>query len=136
MKTSIAKFEELALKQGTKITFNIPRPVQLSMDMVEASIQMAVQNLTNESIKQKLAHFAAHGTDAQKLNFVLSEGAYHLPDDLEQLAKTSKVPGEPPEIPPKCYRVCDVTWYVVCRFVGTVQECEEVARTICGYECA
>ena len=126
-------FTKIANNKGVKIFINEPQEIHLDMNMVEASLEMAVQNAVAESIKLRLKKLQSTGTDAQKVDFVMGEGEYFFPEDIELLASLSRKNIEAEQ---KCHKFCEVTYYVVCRCLGNSEQvCSDKARRICSIQC-
>ncbi len=126
---SVPKDFESALKSnGVPITFNSTTKLGVDIAVVDASIKMAILNTRTEAIRQKLERLLQNGTKAQRLEFVLGEGIYHFPEDLDMVAER--------DAPNLCHRFCEVTYFVVCSFTDNGEQvCRELARNICTFEC-
>jgi len=115
--------------------------IHLDMDMVEESIRCAIKTSARAGqtlVQPKLEWLLKKGTDAQKVEFVLGSGTYYFPEDVEHLAKLSRLSGGMP-LAVDCQRVCEKVWTVIClcRDLGTstIQQCREEAREFCHIRC-
>lgn len=136
MKPEHIVFQNIATAKGVSISINKPAEIHLDMNMIEASLDMAIQNSSSEPIKVRLRRLKSQGTDAQKVDFVMGEGEYHFPEDLEMLAKHSRKNNGLEAATGKCFRFCEVTYYVICRCLGNSEQvCADKARRICTIQC-
>ena len=137
MEVTINTFMDIAHSKGKKISFDEPEPIHLDMDMVDASLKMAIQNAKSEIVKEKLIRLQEEGTDAQRVAFVMGEGTYYFPEDLERLAKMSRDASDGgANTMGLCRRFCEVNNYTICRCLGNGdQACREFARNICTILC-
>jgi hypothetical protein len=115
--------------------------IHLDMDMVEESIRCAIKTSTRAGqtlVQPKLEWLLKKGTDAQKVEFVLGSGTYYFPEDIEHLAKLSRLSGGMP-LAVDCEKVCETVWTIIClcRDLGTstIQECRDEAREVCHIRC-
>jgi hypothetical protein len=138
-------FEEIARRKGVPIhkgTFDtnskLPSSkIHLDMDMVEESIRSAITQArkTRQTLVQsKLERLLQAGTDAQKVEFVLGSGTYYFPEDIEILAKRSRLAGGK-SLEVDCHKVCETIWYYICRCTGSEQQCRTEARELCHIVC-
>jgi hypothetical protein len=146
-------FEEIARRKGVKLRVKEfdaaaageskfdENKIHLDMDMVEESIRSAIKTTSRAGTKStqgKLERLLKSGTDAQKVELVLGSGTYYFPEDIENLAKLSRLSGGMP-LKVDCRRVCETLYFLVCRcrslFTETVQECKDEAREYCDIRC-
>jgi hypothetical protein len=131
-------FTTIAKKKGVHITWQAhnqqdhdKRQIHLDMNMINASLQLAIQNCVNTSIKEKLLRLQNNGTDVQKVEFVMGTGTYHFPEDIEMLVKHFNDDDNG-----TCQNICEIIAYTVCRCVELGdQVCQEVSRNICHVVC-
>lgn len=136
MQVTAQTFKSIAERKGVKISINEPLEIHLDMNMIEASLEMAIQNISNEQIKIRLRRLQETGTDAQKVDFVMGEGEYYFPEDIEMLASRSRANNGLPAAEGNCFKVCEVTYYVVCRCLGNSEQvCFDKAKRICTIQC-
>jgi hypothetical protein len=129
-------FQEIAKNKGVPISLNERTPIHLDMNMIEASLDMAIRNARNGEIKEKLQRLRTTGSDSQKVEFVMGEGQYYFPEDIEMLAAASRRKVEFKDDDTTCFKICEVTYYVVCRCLGNnEQACFDKARQICTIHC-
>lgn len=129
-------FLEIANLKGKKIYFNEPEPIHLDMDMVDASLKMAIQNAKSLAVKEKLIRLQTDGTDAQRVDFVMGEGTYYFPEDLERLAKMSReASAEGASTIGVCRRICEINNYTICKCLGNGDQfCRDFAKKVCTFE--
>lgn len=134
--TKFEVFRNIADAKGVAISFNKPRAIHLDMNMIEASLDSAITSAVDEEIKVRLQQLRTNGTDAQKADFVMGNGKYYFPEDIEMLAKRSRETNGKVEADDYCFEVCHVTGYVLCRCLGNGdQECRDMWREICRIQC-
>ena len=132
-------FREIAKKKGAKLFANQEPPaaqkqtLHLDMDMVKASLENAIERTAGKpELNEKLRRLLSNGTAAQQVDFVLGTGTYYFPEDLEEVAKSGKIPVASGA---QCW-VCENVCTLVCNCLGNGdQYCKERCRQVCRKYC-
>ncbi|MGF1506982.1 MAG: UvrB/UvrC motif-containing protein [Anaerolineae bacterium] len=83
-------FLEIALNRGVEISFNEPDTILLDMNLIAISIRNAIQRCESDRVAEKLRELLEAGTDADRISFVMGDGTYYFPNDLQAIAESSR----------------------------------------------
>ena len=138
-------FKKIAAAKKVKIHFGEktadaakrPEGLNLDMDMVRASLALAIRDTRQKGalkLADKFDRLSKSGSPVQQVEFVIGTGTYYFPEDIQRAISA------PEKVAEKVGLTCWVC-HQVCSIVCGLNEmgdrvCEEKCRDVCHNDCS